>query len=134
MRSRRAPAVLAFVLGGLLAACGGSPPDLGNIQPAEAIPNMPGPWKVVTVEGMTVSAVPIEALKVEVDPDGRAVTAFFLGGDPSCYAVSGLEVEHRNPAPPAVTVLYGLRLGNMGCNAALYSLAIRVPMEPPLEP
>jgi hypothetical protein len=133
MRPRAALALVAIAVACLLAACGGSPPDLGNVQPAEPIPDRPGPWKLVTVEGMTLSPAPIEATKVEVDPDGRAVTAFFEGGDPSCYAVSGLEVEHRKPEP-AVTVLYGVRLGNMGCNAALYSLAIRVPLEPPLEP
>ena len=133
MRSRAAVALVTLAVAALFAACGGSPPDLGNVQPREPIANLPGPWKVVTVEGMTVSPARIDAVAVEVDPDGRAVTAFFQGGDPACYAVSGLEVEHRRPVP-AVTVLYGLRLGNMGCNAALYSLAIRVQLEPPLEP
>ena len=29
----------------------------------------------------------IEALRVEIAPDGTSMTAFFQGGDPNCYTV-----------------------------------------------
>ncbi len=131
LRSRLA---LVLAIPGLVIACGGSPPDLGFVEPAEPIDGGFGPWKVVQVEGTTLAAERIEALRVEVAPDGASVVAFFHGGDPNCYTVSGLEVEHRDPEIPAVTVLYGLRLGRLGCNAALASLAIRFTLEPPLAP
>jgi len=132
MRSRVAVVAIALAAVAVAVACGGSPPDLGTVQPVEPIANQPGPWKVVTTEGMTMSPARIKAVRVEVEPGGDT-TVFFQGGDPQCYAVSGLEVEHRGAAVPEVTVLYGLRFGNMGCNAALYALAIRVALEPPLE-
>ncbi len=130
--SSRAALALLFAIPALIAACGGSPPDLGFVEPAEPIDGGFGPWKVVQAEGTTLAAERIEALRVEVAPDGASAIAFFQGGDPNCYTVSGLEVEHRDPEVPAVTVLYGLRLGRMGCNAALASLAIRFTLEPPL--
>lgn len=133
MRSRASMVAIALAVVGLLSACGGSPPDLGTVQPAEPIAGQPGPWKVVIIEGMTPSAARIEPVKVEVDPNGLAMTVFFQGGDPTCYTVAGVDVDRHDPAIPEVTVLYGLRFGNMGCNAAMAPLAIRVRLEPPFE-
>lgn len=132
---RRAVALVALAVAvlGLAAACGGSPSDLGTVQPAKPIPDQPGPWKVVGIEGMTADPVRIEPVQVEVDPDGATMTVFFQGGNPSCYTVSDVEVERDDPAIPDVTVLYGLRLWVMGCTADLAALAIRLPLEPPLE-
>ncbi len=132
---RRAVALvaLAVVVLGLAVGCGGSPPDLGTVQPAEPIADQPGPWKIVIIEGMTAGPARIEPVHVEVDPDGATMTVFFQGGDPTCYTVAGVDVDRHDPAIPEVTVLYGLRFGNMGCNAALAPLAIRVRLEPPFE-
>jgi len=133
MRSRASMVAIALAVVGLLSACGGSPPDLGTVQPAEPIADQPGPWKVVIIEGMTPSPARIDPVKVEVDRNGDAMTVFFQGGDPTCYTVADVDVDRHDPAIPEVTVLYGLRFGNMGCNAALASLAIRVHLEPPFE-
>jgi hypothetical protein len=94
----------------LVASCGGSPPDLGTVQPVEPVADRPGPWRVVTSEGITPSPERIEPVLVEVEPGGAAMTVFFQGGNPSCYTVSGVEIERHDPAIPSVTVLYGLRL------------------------
>jgi hypothetical protein len=130
--SRRSALALVVAIAGLVVACGGAPPDLGFVEPAEPIDGGFGPWKVVQMEGSTLSPERIEALRVEVAPDGASAVAFFQGGNPNCYTISSLEVEHRDPEVPAVTVLYGLRLGRMGCTADLASLAIRFTLEPPL--
>lgn len=80
------------------------------------------------------SPAEVEARIVEVDADSRTLTAFFTGGDPHCQAVAGVVVERRDPALPRVTIKYGMRLWVTSCNAALYNLAIRVPVEPPFVP
>lgn len=133
--SRGAVAIVALVVTvlGLAVGCGGSPPDLGTVQPAERITDQPGQWKVVQIEGITADPARIEPVRVEVDSDGETMTVFFQGGNPNCYTVSGVEVERDDPAIPEVIVLYGLRLWVMGCTADLASLAIRLPLEPPLE-
>ena len=129
-----APVAFVLLIPVAVGACGGSPPDLGTVEPAEPIAGLSGPWKLVQVEGTTLSGERIEALRVEIAPDGTSVTAFFQGGDPNCYTVAGVEIEWEGPAVSAVTILYGLRLGKLGCNAALASLAIRIALGPPPVP
>ena len=62
------------------------------------------------------------------------MTDFFTGGSSVCEAVVGLDVARNDPEPPDVKIRYGMRLGVMGCTAALASLAIRVPLDPPFVP
>ena len=132
---RGAVGIVALVVTvlGLAVGCGGSPPDLGAVQPAAPLADQPGQWKVVQIEGMTADPARIAPVHVEVDPDGATMTVFFQGGNPNCYTVSGVEVVRADPAIPDVTVLYGMRLWVMGCTADLASLAIRLPLEPQLE-
>lgn len=52
----------------------------------------------------------------------------------ACEAVAGVDVMRRDPELPEVEVRYGMSLGVMCCTAALHSLAIRVPLEPPFAP
>lgn len=132
--SARAAVALLIAIPALLAACGGSPPDLGFVEPAEPIEGGFESWKVVQIEGSTLDAQRIVPMGVEIAPDGASMMVFFQGGDPNCYTVAGVEVERHDPAIPVVTVLYGVRLGRLGCNAALASLAIRSALEPPFAP
>jgi hypothetical protein len=136
-RSRRLTvrSALALVLAipMLVVACGGSPPDLGTVEPAEPIGGQSGPWKLVQIEGITPGPARIEPVRVEIAPDGASMIVFFQGGNPNCYTVADVEVERHDPAPPAVAVLYGMRLGVMGCTADLASLAIRRPLDPPFD-
>ncbi|HET9457598.1 MAG TPA: hypothetical protein VFO78_09665 [Candidatus Limnocylindrales bacterium] len=39
----------------VVAACGGSPPDLGTIRPRDPPPDMDHDWIVVTVEGFVLA-------------------------------------------------------------------------------
>ena len=130
---RRARSIAALALIAVcVAACGGSPPDLGTVEPREPIPQAPDAvFKLITVEGIVPAAGRFEPLAVEIDPDGRSLTAFFQGGDPECYGLAGVRITRRDPEPPDVEVEYGLRLGVMGCNAALANLATRVTLDPP---
>jgi hypothetical protein len=133
--SRRARGVggLALVVM-LLAGCGGSPPDLGTVEPREPIPEAPdGVFKLLTVEGLTMAAGRFEPLAVEIASDGRSMTIFFQGGSPECEALAGVRVIRHDPKLPDVEVEYGLRLGVMGCNAALFNLATRVALDPPFD-
>lgn len=135
MGARRLTTALALLTAvALLAGCGGSPRDLGTVQPRVADPMFPGPWTLVEFEGIVPGPAAVESRFVEVDPDGRTLTAFFTGGDPGCHAVAGVEIEHRGRELPRVTIQYGMRLWVNSCNAALYSLAIRLPLEPPFVP
>ena len=135
MAARRLTAALAlFALAALVGGCGGSPRDLGTVQPRTADPDFSGPWLLVEIEGIVPAAAPQKARLVEVDPDGRMMTVFFTGGSPACEAVAGVDVVRRDPEPPDIKVRYGMRLGVLGCTAALASLAIRVPLDPPFAP
>ena len=125
---------LALVAGLLAAGCGGSPRDLGSLMSRVEDSNGRVGGTLVEIEGIVPAPAAIEPRLVEVDPDGRALTAFFHGGDPHCQAVAGVDVERRDPEIPRVTIRYGMRLWIMGCNAALASLAIRVPLDPPFAP
>lgn len=118
----------------LVASCGGSPRDLGTIEPRVADPTFQGPWTLVEIEGIVPAAGPQEPRIVEIDADGRMMTVFFTGGSPECEAVAGVDVVRHDPEPPGVKVRYGMRLGVMGCTAALQLLAIRVPLDPPFVP
>jgi hypothetical protein len=118
----------------VLAACGGSPPDLGTIRPRDPPPDMAHDWIVVTVEGFVPAPGTALVDFIEVDPDGRAMTVFFRGGATECYGVAGVDFERRDPEPPVATVRYGLRFGVMGCNAAGTFLAIRQPLVPTFVP
>jgi len=129
---RIAGAVLAIAA--LVAGCGGSPRDLGTVQPRSADAEFAGPWTLVEIEGIVPAAGPREPRIVEVDPDGRIMTVFFTGGSPECEAVAGVDVVRLDPEPPVVKVRYGMRLGVLGCTAALASLAIRMPLVPPFSP
>ncbi|MDQ3128186.1 MAG: hypothetical protein M3Q66_06985, partial [Chloroflexota bacterium] len=130
MGTRRLTAALLLGTAALVGGCGGSPRDLGTVQPRNPIPDFEGGrWTLVEVEGIVPAAGGQEPRLVEVDPDGQMITVYFTGGDPKCYAVAGVDVVRRDPEPPDVKVRYGMRLGVMSCNAALASLAIRVPLD-----
>jgi len=132
-RRARAAGGLALVVV-LAAACGGSPPDLGTVEPSEPIPAAPDAvWKLITVEDFVPASGRFEPLAVEIDPDGQSMTVFFQGGDPECYGLAGVNVVRQDPEPPAVQVEYGLRFGVLGCNAAMANLAVRVPVKPAFE-
>jgi hypothetical protein len=126
--------LLVAALALALAACGGTPPDLGTVRPRDPPPDMDYERTVVTIEGFVPAPARTSPDFVEIDRDGRAMTVFFEGGDPHCFGVAGVEVQRRDPELPTVTVLYGTRFGNMGCTAALASLAIRQALVPPFEP
>ena len=115
-------------------ACGGEPRDLGIVAGRDPQFDMDAQWKVVEIAGIAPSSESIQADVVDVDADGATATAFFKGGDPACYAVTGVELERRDPDVPNIWVSYGMRLGVFGCDAALANLAIRVPLGPPMEP
>jgi hypothetical protein len=126
---RRAIVALAVAVAGCSV-----PVDLGTVRPRDPPADMDHEWTLVTVEGM----IPAPALTppdfVEIDPDGRAMTVYFRGGNTGCYGVAGVEVERRDPVLPIVNVLYGVRFGNIGCSAEGTFLAIRQSLEPPFEP
>jgi hypothetical protein len=94
---------------------------------------MEATYTLVEVGGAAMTA-PIPADFVEIDDDGSGMTVFFHGGRPACHAVTGVQVERRDPARPTAVIDYGLRLGVFGCTADLWNLAIRVPLEPPFQP
>jgi hypothetical protein len=125
---------LALIAVLLAAGCGGSPRELGSRLSQVEDSNGRVGGMLVEIEGIVPAPAVIEPRLVEVDPDGRALTAFFHGGDPHCQAVAGVDVERRDPEIPRVTIRYGMRLWITSCNAALASLAIRVPMDPPFAP
>jgi hypothetical protein len=114
--------------------CGGQPRDLGMVNAHDPEFDMDGQWVLVEIEGATLAAGPVPAVAVEVAADGTTATVLFRGGDPNCYTVADVRVERHDPKPPMATVMYGMRLGVTGCNAALANLAIRVPLDPPFEP
>jgi hypothetical protein len=126
------PSVIAL-LAMTAIACGGEPRDLGTIAHRDPEFDMDAEWKVVEVAGLAPSSESIQADVVDVDADGATATVLFKGGDPSCYAVTGFEIERHDPDVPDIWVRYGMRLGVFGCNAALANLAIRMPLEPPME-
>jgi hypothetical protein len=122
---------VALIAGG----CGGEPRDLGTVTGPDPLGGQePTDWRLVEVEGIAPCSDPIQATAVEVEPDGVAATVFFQGGDPECYAVTGITIERHDPDPPSATVGYGLRLGHFGCNAALAFLAIKIQLFPALQP
>jgi hypothetical protein len=116
-----------------LTACRGAPPDLGTIEPREPIAGQTGSWQLIRSDGVVPSADPVVPLAVEVDADGRTMTVFFQGGNPECYGLAGATVIRNDPETPDVELRYGMRLGVLGCDAALYNLATRVELVPPIE-
>ena len=117
----------------LIAGCGGSPPDLGSVEFQNPETNQPATWKLIEVEGIVPGIGRFDPLAFQIDPDGRSMTVYFQGGNPECYALAGVPVVRNDPDPPDVQVEYGLRLGVMGCDAALYNLATRVRLDPPFQ-
>lgn len=118
----------------LAIACGGQPRDLGTISHHDPEFDIEAEWTIVEVEGVTLAPAAVPAVLVEVDADGRNATVFFRGGRPSCYTAAGVTIERHDPELPTATVLYGLRVGNFGCTADLWYLAIRAGLEPPFKP
>jgi hypothetical protein len=133
MAARRLSAALALALaaGALAAGCGGSPRDLGVVQPRSSFAPFGGPWTLVEIGGFVPGAGAQRPEFVEIDPDGRAMTIFFLGGNTGCYGVAGVDVQRRDPAEPEVTIWYGMRFGVLGCTAEGTFLALRHPLDPP---
>lgn len=128
----RAGIVAAMVAAlGIVAGCGGSPKDLGTIEPRDAIANVPGPFTIVEMDGFVPSSYEADVHAVEIDPDGTGMWIYFAGGNTGCHAVAGVDVVRHDPQPPVVTVRYGTRMGVLGCTAEGTLLAIHQPLDPP---
>ena len=112
---RIAGVVIALVaMVAALAGCGRSPRDLGTVQPRSSFAPFGGPWTLVEVGGFVPGASAQRPEFVEIDPDGRSMTIYFLGGNTGCYAVASVDVARRDPAEPEVTIWYGTRFGVLG--------------------